>query len=254
MSALPSVQDLPPTPNADTVKKNDSGFDMLIERLSTLIAPIPREGSGIIIVQAPGERYRFQFRLIARGPEALRMEIFDPFGRPTVYLVSYRGEIRLFSIPQKKEIPFSLPSSGPWSAFPQIPFLELLKIFWGRVPLFPYQSHQTDMNLEKGNKMTKLLLLGSVQQELWITTDPFSLTRSRITNPSNKEQIEIAFSEFSEVTGNRTPMRCEIKDGPGEHVLTVRYETLVLRSDISDEIFRLPEFSDSQPSAKEKKP
>ena len=139
MSASPSVQDLPPTPKADTVKKNDSGFDTLIERLGMLNAPVSREGTGIIIVQAPGERYRFQFRLIARGPEALRMEIFDPFGRPMLYLVSYQGEIRLFSIPQKKEIPFNLPSSGPWSAFPQIPFFELLKIFWGRVPLFPYQ-------------------------------------------------------------------------------------------------------------------
>ena len=182
------------------------------------------------------------------------MEIFDPFGRPTVYLVSFQGEIRLFSIPQKKEIPFSLPSSGPWSTFPQIPFFEFLKLLWGRVPLFPYQSHQVSMNMEKGAKLTKLLLLGSVQQELWVTPDPFSLTRSRLTNASNKEQIEIVFSDFSGVAGNRTPMRCEIKDGPGENVLTIRYETLILRSDISDEIFRLTEFFDSQPSAKEKKP
>ena len=86
-------------------------------------------------------------------------------------------------------------------------------------PFFLIRSHQTDTNLEKGNKLIKLLLLGSVQQELWITPNPFSLTRSRLTNPSNKEQIEIVFSDFSEVTGNRTPMRCEIKDGPGEHVL-----------------------------------
>lgn len=254
MAAPASVQSLPPPLNTDTIRKNDPGFDTLIGRLGVLNDPVSREGSGIMIIQAPGERYRFQFRLIARGPEALRMEIFDPFGRSMLYLVSYQGETRLFSIPQKKEIPFNLPSSGPWSALPQIPFLEMLKIFWGRAPLFPFHAHQTETILEKENKSIKLSLLGSVQQELWITPNPFSLTRSRLTNPSDRGQIEIVFSDFSDLTGNHTPMRCEIKDGTGEHVLTIRYETLVPRPDISDEVFKLPEFSDVQPSAKEKKP
>jgi hypothetical protein len=254
MPALASGQSLSPPLNADIIKQNDSAFDSLIDRLGVLNDPVSREGTGIIIVQAPGERYRFQFRLIARGPEALRVEIFDPFGRSMLYLVSYRGELRLFSISQKKEIPFSLPSSGPWSALPQIPFLEMLKIFWGRVPLFPYQTHQTVIGLEKENKSIKLSLLGSVKQELWITPNPFSLIQSRLTSPSPEGQIEIVFSDFSEVTGNPIPLRCEIKDGTGEHVLTIRYETLVPRLDISDEIFKLPEFSDSRPSAKEKKP
>jgi hypothetical protein len=254
MAAPASVQSLPPPLNVDTIPKNDPGFDTLIDRLGVLNEPVSREGKGIIIVQAPGERYRFQFRLIARGPEALRLEIFDPFGRSMLYLVSYQGETRLFSIPQKKEVPFNLPSSGPWSALPQIPFVDMLKILWGRVPLFPYQTHQTVVGLEKENKSIKLSLFGSVQQELWITPNPFSLTQSRITSPSPEGQIETVFSDFSEVTGNRIPMRCEIKDGTGEHVLTIRYETLVPRPDISDEIFKLPEFSDSQPSGKGKKP
>ena len=149
MAALASVQSPPPPLNADTIKKNDSGFETLIDRLGMLDDPVSREGAGTIIVQAPGERYRFQFRLIARGPEALRMEIFDPFGRSMLYLVSYQGETRLFSIPQKKEIPFNLPAFGPWSALPQIPLLEMLKIFWGRVPLFPYHTHQTVIRVWK---------------------------------------------------------------------------------------------------------
>ncbi len=250
IAALASAPSLPLPLNADTIKKNDSALETLIDRLGVLDDPVSREGAGTIVVQSPGERYRFQFRLIARGPEALRMEIFDPFGRSMLYLISYQGEVRLFSIPQKKEIPFNLPALGPWSAFPQIPFVEMLKIFWGRVPLFPYQTNQTVIDLEKKNRSIKLSLLGSVQQELWMTPNPFTLTQSRITNPSNKEQVEIVFSNFSEATGNHTPMRCEIKDETGEHVLTIRYETLVPRPDITDEIFKLPEFSDSQPSAR----
>ena len=254
MSVLPSIQSLPLPPNAEAMKKNGSSLQTLIDRLGVLDEPVSREGTGRLIIQAPGERYSLQFRLIARGPEALRLEIFDPFGRPMFYLLSYLGKIRLFSIPQKKEIPFNLPSSGPWSAFPQIPIVEMLKIFWGRVPLFPYHTHQINTSLEKEKKLIKLLLLGPVQQELWITPDPFSVTQSRITSPSNKGEIEIVFSDFSEVTGNRLPMRCEIQEGTGEHALTLRYETLVLRPDIPDEIFTLPQLTETPSSEKEKKP
>jgi hypothetical protein len=249
-SARPSVHVQPPPAKAEAVIKDDSSLQKVIDRLVTLDEPISREGTGILIVQAPGERYRLQFRLIARGPEALRMEIFDPFGRPMLYLVSYQGEIHLFSIPAKKEIPFNL----PWSPFPQISIRELLKIFWGRVPLFPYDTYQSSIVSEKGKASMKYEFRGSVYQEIWITPTPFALTKSRITRPSQEGEIEILFSDFSEVTGNRTPMRCEIKDVTGEQALTLRYETLVLRPDIPDEIFKLPEFYDSQPPEKEKKP
>jgi hypothetical protein len=247
-----SIQAQPPPAKAEAAQKNDSSFQKLVDRLSVVDEPVSREGAGTLIVQAPGERYRLQFRLIARGPEALRMEIFDPFGRPLLYLVSYQGEIRLLSIPQKREIPFDLPSAGPWSAFPKIDMRELLKIFWGRVPLFPYDTRQNSLSSEKGKELVKFEFRGSVRQEIWITPAPFTLTKSRITSPSREGEIEILFSDFSESAGNRTPMRCEIKDGTGERAFTLRYETLVLRPDIPDEIFELPEFSAPQPSRKEK--
>ncbi|MBI4767155.1 MAG: DUF4292 domain-containing protein [Deltaproteobacteria bacterium] len=247
---LPSWPGPPPMAEAAAAEKNDPNLQKLADRLSLPDEPVSREGAGILIVQAPGERYRLQFRLIARGPEALRLEIFDPFGRPMLYLVSYQGEIRLFSIPQKKEVPFDLPSSGPWSVFPQIPVREFLKIFWGRVPLFPYDTQQSATLSEKGKESVKFEFRGSVHQEIWITPNPWTLTKSRITSPSREGEIEILFSDFSEASGNRTPMRCDIKDGTGEYAFTLRYETLVSRPDIPDETFKLPEFSDSQPSGK----
>ncbi len=250
----PSLQGQPPPTKAEAAEKNGASFSKLADRLALLNEPVSREGSGILIVQAPGERYRLQFRLIGRGPEALRLELFDPFGRPMVYLVSYQGEIHLFSIPQKKEIPILLPSSGPWSMFPQIPIGEFLKIFWGRVPLFPYDTQQTSMVSEKGKESVKLDFRGSVRQEIWITPDPWTLTRSRITNPSREGELEILFSDFSEAAGNRNPMRCDIKDGTGEHSLTLRYETLVPRSDIPDEIFKLAPLKETPSSEKEKRP
>lgn len=249
----PSVQGQPLTPKGEELKKNDSSIQKLVARLSLPDEPVSREGAGILIVQAPGERYRLPFRLIARGPESSRLELFDPFGRPLFYLVSYQGEIRLFSIPQKREIPFDLPSAGPWSVFPQIPVKEFIKFFWGRVPLFPFDTQQSSTLSEKGKESVKLEFRGSIHQEIWINPNPWALTKSRITLPSRGGEIEILFSDFSETTGNRVPMRCDIKDGTGEYGFSLRYETLVSRPDIPDEIFQLPYLSEG-PAAETRKP
>lgn len=244
ITAFASIQDLPHSYDADSSRENDSSFQTLINRLDLLDEPVSREGTGVIIAQAPGERYRLQFRLIARGPQACRLEIFDPFGRPMLYLISFLGETHLFSVAQKKEIPFNPSLFGAWPAMAQIPGVELLKLFWGRVPLLSYDSHQMDINKNEGEKTVKLILLGPVRQVLWLNQEPFTLIKSQIIGRSQDEYVEIVFSDFSEVAGNRTPMRFEIKDGTGRNGLTIRYETLVLRPDISDEIFKLSKLSD----------
>lgn len=223
----------------------------LIHRLSHIDDPVSREGTGILIAQAPGERYRLQFRLVARGPEALRLEIFDPFGRPMIYLISYLGQTRIFSMPQKKEIAFNQSLSGPWSAFFQVPITEILKIFWGRVPLFPYESYQIKPGDEEGKGSLKIIFDGPVYQEIWITPTPFSLTKSKIKSPSMEGELEVIFTEFSTIAGHRLPLKCELKQGTGNSSLTIRYETLVLRLDIPDDVFDIPKFFDPPPATKE---
>ncbi len=196
-----------------------------------------------MIAQAPGERYRLQFRLIARGPEAFRLEIFDPFGRPMLYVLSYSGEAHLFSVAEKKEIPLPQSLPGPLAIFSGMPLTDMAKIFWGRVPIFPYDTSQIQPAAKEGNQRVKILLNGPVRQELWITPNPFSLDKARIIGPSKEGEIEVTFSDFSRVAGNRLPMRCEIKDGTGEKTLTLRYDSLVPRPDIPDEVFQLPELT-----------
>jgi hypothetical protein len=246
-TAPAAIEGVTPPIETASLEKGDLNFQLLLNRLAILAEPISREGTGLLIAQAPGERYRLQFRLIARGPEAFRLEIFDPFGRPMLYIVSYLGETRMFSISQKKEIPFNQSLAHPWAAISQIPLIEVSKIFWGRVPLFPYDSYQIKTGMEEGKESIKLILEGPIQQELWIIPTPFSLTKSRIISRSKEGEVEISFSDFSEMAGNRLPMRCEIKEGTGEHILSIRYETLILRPDIPDEIFHLSNLSDSQP-------
>jgi hypothetical protein len=243
-TALPSSLDQPLSAQAQPA--DEARFQKLITRLTLPDQPVSREGAGLLVIQAPGERYRLQFRLIARSPEASRIEIFDPFGRPMFYLLSYQGKIRLFSIPEKKEVPLNLPTFGPDSAFARIPAMEMLKIFWGRFPLFPYETYQSSTGFEKGKERIKFEFRGSVFQEIWITPDPFALTQTRITSPSQGREIEILFSDFSETAGNRIPMRCEIKEGTGEYALTIQYETLIRRQEIPDEVFKLSNLFDSK--------
>jgi hypothetical protein len=231
-------------------EKGDLNFQSLLNRLLILNEPISREGTGRLIARAPGEYYKLQFRLIARGPEALRMEIFDPFGRPMLYIVSYLGETRVFSLAQKKEIPFNQSLSGSWASISRMPMTELLKLLWGRVPLFPYDSYQIKMGDEEGKESLKIILEGPMHQELWIISNPFSLTKSRIQSPSKEGELEITFSDFSSLGGNRFPLQCEIKEGIGENALTIRYETLILRPDIPEDTFKIPDFSKSLPSNK----
>jgi hypothetical protein len=242
LSAPASIQDHPSPLEVPGQEKNNPILKSLLTRLVILEEPVSREGAGYLIAQAPGERYKLQFRLIARGPEAFRLEIFDPFGRPMFYIVSYLGETHLFSIAQQKEIPFSQNFSGPLSAISQMPITEISKIFWGRVPLFPYDHFQINTAQEDGQESVKLFLDGPVQQELWLTLRPFSLIRSRIIGPAKGEEMEIHFSHFSSTAGNRFPLRCVITQGNKENTLTIHYDTLILRPDIPEEVFQLPKF------------
>jgi hypothetical protein len=232
------------------LEKGDLSFQSLLNHLSILDEPISREGTGRLVARAPGEYYRLQFRLIARGPEALRLEIFDPFGRPMLYIVSYLGETRIFSLALKKEIPFNPSLSGPWAAISRMPMTELLKLFWGRVPLFPYDSHQVKTGSEGGKESIKIIFDGPIRQELSIIPHPFSLTKSLITYRDEKGELEITFSDFSSIAGSRIPLQSEIKEGTGDNALTIRYETLILRPDIPDDTFKIPDFFQSQPSNK----
>jgi hypothetical protein len=241
--SLPASLPDSPKPGEVPVEKNGPGFQSLLDRLSILEEPVSREGAGRLIAQSPGERYSLQFRLLARGPEALRLEIFDPFGRPTLHLISFSGRIRVYSLAQKKEIPFNQSLFGHWASFIRFPAQEIFKLFWGRVPLIPFQSFRIGDGSDEGKDAIKLILEGAVEEELWITPRPFSLHKARISGSVKTGEIEVAFSDYSQVAGNRIPLRCEIREGQGETSLTIRYETLVLRPDLPDEIFDIPDFA-----------
>jgi hypothetical protein len=242
---------LPYNLNAATQESNPSSTyseteriapEPLLARLRTIEEPVSREAAGYLIVQAPGERYKLQFRLIARGPEAFRLEIFDFFGRPSWVMISYSGETHLFSPSRQQEIPLNQNFSGPLGAGFMIPVSEMPKIFWGRVPLLPYDLVQIKPDREAGQNNVRLILKGAGQQEFLMTRVPFTLEKSRIISGNRAEEIEVTFSDFSRVAGNLLPLQCEVRQREKEQVLIIRYETLVPRNDIPDDVFQLPPF------------
>jgi len=218
-------------------------LESLLAQLGIPAGPISREGAGYLIAQAPGERYKVQFRLLARGPESFRMEIFDLFGRPSWYLISYNGQPRLFSLSQRKEFSLSQDFSGPLAVLALMPVTEMIKVFWGRVPLLAYEQFQISEENKNGQRAIRLLLKGAGRQELLINTPPFSLMKSLMVLPEKAGEFEVTFSEFSALAEGRIPLKCEINQKAKERNLVIRYETLISRDDIPEEVFQYPDFS-----------
>jgi hypothetical protein len=218
-------------------------LESVLAQLRIPQGPISREGAGYLIAQAPGERYKVQFRLLAQGPESFRLEIFDLLGRPAWYLISYNGQPRLFSLSQRKEFSLNQDLSGPLAALSLMPVTEMIKVFWGRVPLLAYEQFQLSEEKKNGQRSIRLFLKGAGRQELVINTPPFSLNKSLIVLPEKAGEFEVTFSEFSTLTGSRIPLKCEINQREKEQTLVIRYETLIPRDDIPEEVFQYPDFS-----------
>jgi hypothetical protein len=218
-------------------------LESVLAQLRIPQGPISREGAGYLIAQAPGERYKVQFRLLAQGPESFRLEIFDLLGRPAWYLISYNGQPRLFSLSQRKEFSLNQDFSGPLAALSLMPVTEMIKVFWGRVPLLAYGRFQLSEEKKNGQRSIRLFLKGAGRQELLINTPPFSLIKSQIVLPEKAGELEVTFSEFSTLAESRIPLKCEINQRKKEQNLVIRYETLIPRDDIPEEVFQYPDFS-----------
>jgi hypothetical protein len=231
-----SQAESPPSP----ANRESDDPQFLSEQANQAAEPAGREGAGFLILKAPGERYRLGFRLLARGPEALRLELMDPFGRPLFYLFSSQGRLRLFSISEKKEIPFGRMAAGPFGPLSDRQWPEVLKILWGRVPLIPFQTRETATVSEKGRRLIKISLRGEQRQDIWVQARPFQIARTRIQDPGSGEEVQITFSDFSNLAGNPVPFQIELEDGTGERGMSLRFESLIVRPDLSEEFLTWP--------------
>lgn len=156
-----------------------------------------------------------------------------------VYLFSLAGKTVLFSPNEKKELPFDPFRLGLWSDFPGLVPEDLLKLFWGRVPLPAYENFEWRSEAKNGRKGIVLSFFGPVLLELRLTPEPLVLEQARFSWSPTKI-VEMVFSKFTDISGGRTPLDVEVKAPEGGYTLSIRYDQLVPRSEFPEEIFRYP--------------
>jgi hypothetical protein len=226
-------------PVKNPFQENPAGSETerLLYQAGRLDASAGREGAGTITWKTADEWLRLRFRLLARGPEALRLELFDPFGRPAAYFFSYQGRFFLVSNDQKKEIFPQAAREGPLSVFSETAPMDFLKVLWGRIPIIPHEKAVSEILSEKEPYLIKVDLEGLQKQWIWLSPDPFSVLKTRIQNRQTGSDWLIAFSDFITGSGGGVPKQVEIQDESGEKTLTLRYDTILPRQDIPETAF-----------------
>jgi hypothetical protein len=210
--------------------------------LKNLPPSIPWEASGSLLFEAPGERYRLGFRLLARDHRSLRLELSDPFGRPATYLVFHQGLTKALSLTDNKVVPLNLPAL--LKAFPlpsETRWEDIFQLFWGRVPLFPGETGLVRIQPDRDPKRMQFVVDGEPPQIIRVEKEPFRVVGTEVSRRGPSEAIQISFSNFIELAGSYWPKKIEVRGLDSEKRLTIEYEQIVPRSDIPDEAFLLTE-------------
>ena len=211
-------------------------------RLKSLPPSLPWEAAGSLLFEAPGERYRLGFRLLARDQGTLRLELSDPFGRPVYYLVFYQGRTKAISLADNRTVPLSLPAL--LRAFP-LPsgtgWEDVFRLFWGRVPLPPGEAGPVRIQADRDPKRMQLVVNGDTPQIVRVEKEPFRVVGTEFPARGVSEPIQIYFSDFIELGGSHWPKKIEARGLDSEKKMTIQYEQIIPRSDIPEEAFLIAE-------------
>lgn len=211
-------------------------------RLKSLTPSIPWEASGTLLYEAPGERYRLGFRLLARDHRSLRLELSDPFGRPSYYLVFHQGRTKALSLADKKVVSLHLPAL--LGAFPlpsQTRWEDVFLLFWGRTPLFSAESGSLQIQADRDPKRMQFRINGEPTQIIRVEKEPFRIVEVEVPGRGSSEAIQIFFSDFIELSGSYWPKKIEARGRDSEKKLTIQYDQIIPRSDIPEEAFLITE-------------
>ncbi len=195
-----------------------------------------------MLFEAPGERYRLGFRLLARDHRSLRLELSDPFGRPVYYLVFYQGRSKALSLTDQKVVPLNLPAL--LKAFPlpsETRWEDIFQLFWGRVPLFGGETGSIRIQADRDPKRMQFLVSGDPPQIIRVEKEPFRVVGTEVPGRGPAEAIQILFSNFIELSGSYWPKKIEARGLDSEKKLTIQYEQIIPRSDIPEEAFLIGE-------------
>jgi hypothetical protein len=207
-------------------------------RLKSLTPSIPWEASGTLLYEAPGERYRLGFRLLARDHRSLRLELSDPFGRPIYYLVCHQGRTRAVSLADKKVVPLHLaPLLGAFPLPSQTRWEDVFQLFWGRVPLFSAENSSIQIQADRDPQRILFRINGESPQIIRAEKEPFRVVEVEIPRRGSSEAIQIFFSDFIELSGSYWPKKIGARGADSEKKMTIQYDQIIPRSDIPEEAF-----------------
>lgn len=212
----------------------------ILEKLRNLPPPLPWEAKGVLVLSAPGEYYRMEFRLLAQGPEALRLELFDPFGRPAYYLTVFQGRVRAVSPGEKKPLPLN-PAllAAALTGESGFSLEEVLGLLWGRWPLKKDLPEGVAVTLNKGSSSRQLFFPGDLSQTIWIANDPFRVLGGDFKKKGAVGPVQVSFAEFVELSGAFWPREIKVRDEGTEKQFSLTYEQMIPRSDFPEEAFQL---------------
>lgn len=212
--------------------------EAVLSRLRDQPAPISWEAQGVLVAEAPGEYYRMEFRLLARGPQALRLELFDPFGRPAYYLAVNRGQVRAVNPRQQKAFPVN-PAvlAGALTAQTGFTLEQALGLLWGRIPLVSFPPEQITLAPDPEEKSLKLALGEKPDQIVWVTREPFRATGSLLQPKGGTGPVRVRFSDFTELKGSYWPREIRVREEVEEKQVTIRYDRIVPREDFPEDTF-----------------
>lgn len=212
----------------------------LLEKLKNLPPPLPWEAKGVLVLSAPGEYYRMEFRLLAQGPEALRLELFDPFGRPAYYLTVFQGRVRAVSPGDQKALPLN-PAllAAALTGESGFSLEEILGLLWGRWPSNKELAEGATVTLNQGSSSRQLFLPGDLSQTIRIANDSFRVLGGEFKKQGAAGPVRVSFAEFIELSGAWWPREIKVRDEGTEKQFSLTYEQMIPRRDFPEEAFQL---------------
>ena len=228
-------------PGLATAPASMPGAREVLEKLDELPPPLSWEAKGVLVVAAPDEYYRMEFRLLAQGPEALRLELFDPFGRPAYYLTVFQGRVRAVSPGGKKPLPLN-PALLAAALTGETGFSleEVLGLLWGRLPIKKDQREGALVAPDKGSSARQLILPGGdLSQTIRIGSDPFRVLGGEFRKKGMAGPVQVSFAAFIELSGSSWPREIQVRDEGTEKQFSLTYEQMIPRSDFPEEAFQL---------------
>lgn len=206
-----------------------------------------RELRGVarITFQGPEGTYTAKYAVLARFPDALRVESIPPIGPPDIF-VAIKGNSLKAYIPGKKVFYIGTASRKNLSHFFPFPLevRETIPILMGALPPgFAGEKTSLKGTNDGGHYRVDVLSGGERLRSFWVDLSTGELVRVDFSGQGGKTLYSARLDDFEITEGVPVPQRIDIgleADGSGPLTLRIRYSDLQLSSGGDEAVYDLP--------------